>query len=148
MITIINERNGNKTRFKNYQKLYSCLDSRQRAKRYHRPNQLIDDWFFACHSYRRVMAFYEFVSVLKRNSGGKLPRFDVLEMSHDRSMKPVMIPITPNLNTESFLEDWCRRWCDSHGYKLVEVQDDDGILHVKKSQNHSPNGKQDLLAVG
>ena len=147
MITMINERNGHKTTFKNYQKLYSHIDSHQRVKRYHMPNQLIDDWFFACHSYRRVMAFYEFVSILKRNAGGKLPRFDVAEMSHDRSMKPVMVSITPNLNTESFQEDWCRRWCGSHGYKLVEVQNDDGILHVKRTQHHSSYGEQDLRAI-
>jgi hypothetical protein len=97
------------------------------------------------------MAFYEFVCAQKKQAQEeaagerfKLPKFNVLEMSHDRSTKPVMVPITPDLNTESFLEDWCRRWCDSHGYKLVEVQDDDGILRVKKVQHHPSGGEQDL----
>jgi hypothetical protein len=149
---MINERNGHKTRFKNYQKLYSHLDSHQWTRRYNRPHQLIDDWFFGCHSYRRVMAFYEFVSVQKRNAekttGGKMPKLDVLEMSHDRSKKPVIIPITPDIPIESFLEDWCRRWCGFHGYKLVEVQDDDGILHIKKAQHHPSHNEQCLLAIG
>jgi hypothetical protein len=83
------------------------------------------------------MAFYELVSAQKinaeRTSGGKPPKFDVLEISHDRSRKPVIMPITPDLDVEPLLEAWCQRYCDSNGYKLVEVQDDDGILHVKKT---------------
>src|SRR5436305_8180332 len=136
MIVMINERNGHKTRFKNYQKLFNHIDHNQRSRRYNKPHQPIDDWFLARHSYRRVMAFYEFVSAQKINaekkSGGKPPKFDVLEMSNDRSRKPVIMPITPDLNVESLLEDWCKRYCESHGCKLVEVQEDDGILHVKK----------------
>jgi len=151
MITIINKRNGHKTRFKNYQSLYSHLDSRQRAKRFNtnRPHQPIDDWFFDFHSYRRVMAFYEFVSIQKRNSGGKMPKFDILEMSHDRSNKPTMVSITPNLDVELLLEDWCRRYCEFNGYTLVEIQDDDGVLHVKRTQHHLlSNGEQDLRSIG
>jgi hypothetical protein len=145
MIVMINERNGHKTRFKNYRRLYSHIDSQQRTKIYHRPHQLIDDWLFACHSYRRVMAFHEFVSIQKKNArkttSGKFPKFDVLEMSYDRSTKPTMVSITSDLDVESLLEDWCRRYCGSHGYKLVEIQDDDGILHIKRtSHDFSNNG--------
>jgi hypothetical protein len=121
MIMMINERNGHKTRFKNYQKLYSHINSHQQGKRFNTPNQLIDDWFFARHSHRRVMAFYEFVSAQKINaekkSGGKPPKFD-------------------DLDVESLLEDLCKRYCESKGYKLFEVQGDDGILHVKRTQNY------------
>ena len=110
---MINERNGNKTRFKNYQKLYGHIGRNQQGKRCNTPKQLIDDWFFACHSHRRVMAFYEFVSAQKINaekkSGGKPPKFDVLEISHDCSRKPVIMPITPDLDVESLLEDLCKR---------------------------------------
>lgn len=136
MITMINERNGYKTRFKNYQKLYSHVDNYQWVKRYNRQHHLIDDWFFACHSYSRVMAFYEFIFNQKRksqeNPGEITQKVDILEMSYDRSIKPVIIPITSDLDVQSLLEDWCKRYCESNGYKLVEVQDDDGILHVKK----------------
>ena len=122
MIMMINERNGNKTRFKNYQKLYGHIGRNQQGKR--------------C----RVMAFYEFVSAQKINaekkSGGKPPKFDVLEISHDCSRKPVIMPITPDLDVESLLEDLCKRYCESKGYKLVEIQEDDGILHVKRAQNY------------
>lgn len=139
---MINERNGHKTRFKNYQKLYSHINSHQRVRRHNTPNHLIDDWFFASHSHRRVMAFYEFVSAQKidteKNSKSKPPKFNVLEVSCDRSRKPVIIPITPDLDVELLLEEWCQRYCESHGYKLVEVQDDDGILHVKRIQNSLP----------
>ncbi len=150
MITIINERNGYKTRFKNYQSLYSHLYSRQRAKRFNtnRPHQPIDDWFFDFHSYRRVMAFYEFVSAQKRESGGKIPKLDVLEMSYEGSKSPVIISLTPALDIESLLEDWCRRFCEFYGYQLIEVQDDDGILHVKRPQHHPFNFKKVLRAIG
>jgi hypothetical protein len=139
MITMINERNGHKTRFKNYKRLYSHINSHQWVRRYNTPNHLIDDWFFASHSHRRVMAFYEFASAQKdaeKTSGGKPQKFDVLEMSHDLSTKPIIMPITPDLDVESLLEDWCKRCCAFHGYKLVEVQDDGGILHVKRTQHH------------
>jgi hypothetical protein len=140
MITMINERNGHKAMFKNYQKLFDHIDHNQRMKRYNKSHQPIDDWFLGRHSYRRVMAFYEFVSVQKinaeRTSGDQPPKFDVLEMSHDRSRKPVIIPITSDLDVEQLLEAWCQRYCDSNGYKLVEIQDDDGILHVKKTQHY------------
>lgn len=145
MITMINERNGNKIGFKNYHKLYSYLDSRQRAKRFNpnRPHQPINDWFFACHSYSRIMALHKFVCIQKANTketkGSVKPKFDVLEMSYDLSNKTRLIPITPNLDIESLLEDWCRRYCEAHGYKLVEVQNDDGILHVKKPTHYPSN---------
>ncbi len=139
MITIINERNGHKTKFKNYQRLYSHLDSHQWTKRYNRPNHLIDDWFFACHSRHRVMAFYEFASMQS-----KPLRFDVLEMSYENSNQPVILPITPALDIETLREDWCRRYCESHVYKLVDVHNDDGILHVRKPQGHPSNDNQDL----
>ena len=142
---MINERNGHKTRFKNYQKLYSHINSHQQGKRFNTPNQLIDDWFFARHSHRRVMAFYEFASIQKRNSGGKIPKLDVLEMSYDCSTNPVIMPITSCLDIESLIEDWCRRYCESNGYKLVEIQDDGGVLHVKRTPPHHPlNGEQSL----
>jgi hypothetical protein len=145
MITIINERNGYKEEFKNYQKLYSHIDNSQWGKRSNTPNQIIDDWFFACHSHRRVMAFYEFVSAQKTNAekrGGKPPKFDVLEMSCDRSIRPVIKLITPELDVESLLADWCQRYCAFHGYKLVEVQDDGGMLHVRKN-SHQPSDGED-----
>ncbi len=148
MITMINERNGYKTRFKNYQRLYSHINSHQWTKRRNRPHNLIDDWFFASHSHRRVMAFYEFISAQKINagksSGVKPPKFDVLEVSYDLSMNPVIMPITPDLDVESLLEKWCQRYCELNGYKLVEVQDDSGILHIKRTQYDTFNGEKKL----
>jgi hypothetical protein len=133
MITMINERNGHKTRLKNYKKLFDHISHNQRTKRYNKSHQPIDDWFLSTHSYRRVMAFYEFVSLQKRNSGGKIPKNDVLEMSYNCSTNPVIMPITSCLDIELLMEDWCRRYCESNGYTLVEVQDDGGMLHVKRA---------------
>jgi hypothetical protein len=93
------------------------------------------------------MAFYEFVSTQKINaakrSGGKPPKFDVLEMSYDRSIRPVIKLITPELDFESLLADWCQRYCAFHGYKLVEVQDDGGMLHVRKNPHQPSNGESE-----
>lgn len=140
MITIINKRNGHKTRFRNYQKLFNHIDHNQRAKRYNKPHQPIDDWFLARHSYRRVMAFYDFICAQKINaekkSSGQPLDLDVLEMSYGRSGKPIIIPITADLDVESLLEDWCKRYCESQEHELVEVQNDMGTLHVKRIQNN------------
>ena len=134
MIVMINERNGHKARFKNYRRLYSHLNSHQWTKRYDRPHRLIDDWFFASHSYRRVMAFDKFISSQKIDT-----RFDVLEISYDLSSKPLMVPITPDLDIESLREGWCKKYCDFHGYKLVEVYEDDGFLHVRNDRTDLSN---------
>lgn len=141
MITIINERNGHKTKFKNYRKLYNHIEHNQRVKRYNNNSQQpIDDWFFDRHSYRRAMAFYDFVCTQEEaaketpESGWENPKFDVLEMSYDKSVKPVIIPITPDTDIKPHLEDWCRKYCQSHGFKLVEVEEDDGVLRVKKER--------------
>lgn len=138
MITIVNERNGHKARFKNYKKLYDHIDHNQRAKRSNKTNPPIDDWFFACHSYRRVTAFHDFIYNEKRKDEENPQRisqsFDVLEMSYDKSMQPVIIPVTPDTDIELHLEDWCRKYCQFHGFKLVEVEEDYGILRVKKER--------------
>ena len=138
MITMINERNGHKEEFKNYQRLYSHLNSHQSVRRCQTPNQLIDDWFFACHSRHRVMAFYKFCTMQS-----KPLKFDYLEMSYDKPNDPVILPITPNLDIEKLREDWCQRYCAFHGYKLVEVQDDGGMLHVRKNPHQPSNGESE-----
>jgi hypothetical protein len=56
-----------------------------------------------------------------------------LEMSYNCSTNPVIMPITSCLDIELLMEDWCRRYCESNGYTLVEVQDDGGMLHVKRA---------------
>lgn len=138
MIVITNQRNGRKDKFKNYQKLLSHIDSMQRSKRYSHPyqSQRIDSWFIARHSHSRVMAFYDFICSQKKKSQKddrkKLPKLDVLEISDDISRKPIMIPITPDIDIESLIESWCRRYFNSQGYDLIEIDNDDGILHVKR----------------
>jgi hypothetical protein len=130
MIVMINERNGHKTKFKSYKKLYDHIAHSQRCKRRNKP---IEGWVFSRHSYGRAMDFYNFVCTQKEKAKENT-RFDVLEMSYDKSVRPVMIPIMPNADIEPHLEDWCRKYCKSHGFKLIEVQDDDGILRVKKER--------------
>lgn len=140
MITIINERNGSKSTFRNYKKLHDHIAHNERSKRY---NQSIDEWFFARHSYRRAKAFYDFIctqkEAIKQTPGEKNPKFDVLEICQDRFRKPVMVPITLDTDIESYLEDWCRTYCQYHGFKLVEIEDDDGILRVKKERSDLAN---------
>jgi hypothetical protein len=83
------------------------------------------------------MAFYEFIANQEMENIGRMnQKFDVLEVSHDCSMKPVIVPITADLDVKSLLEDWCKRHCEFYGYTLVEIQDDEGILHVKRDQDN------------
>ena len=135
MITIINKRNGKKVNFKNYKKLYDYIAHRQRCKMRNKP---IDDWFVARHSYRRAKAFHDFVGmqeVAKKFPKWKNKSFDVLEISEECSREPIIMAITSETNIDPYLEAWCRRYCQSNGFKLVEVLEEDGILHVKKTRH-------------
>ena len=133
MITIINERNGHKTKFKNYKKLYSYIEYHQRSKRRNKP---ISDWVFARHSYHRAVSFYDFICRQKEKTretpGWDNQKFEVLEISYDKSVRPTIIPITLNADIEPHLENWCKKYCQFHRFKLVEVEEDDDILRVKK----------------
>jgi hypothetical protein len=135
MITIINEQSGYQLKLDSYKKLYYHIAHQQRSKRHDEP-QLLDEWIFTCHSHRRIMAFYEFVTIQRMKAEQeqirRIPRFDVLEICCDPSLKPIIFAITPDLDIESHLKDWCRLYCQSHGYKLVEVSEDDGMLHTTK----------------
>jgi len=148
MITLINQVNGHKINFKDYLALYNYIDNRQRTKKIIKSQQqLPDEWVFMHHSYRRLVAFYEFISRQRtkdEESSGKNKRFDILEMSYNRSKNPILIPITASTDIEIYRKEWCQKYCRYHGFKLVEIQDDDGILHVKKTQDHPSNDEQSL----
>lgn len=132
MITMLNEKNGKKTAFKNYQSLLSYLDSYQRMKIHNNPNHLIDDWFFACHSRHRITALCEFWRMQR-----KPLRFDFFEVSYDKSKHPIILPMTPDLDIEKLRKGWCKKYCEFHGFKLVDIEGDNGILHVKGTE-HPP----------
>jgi hypothetical protein len=142
MITLINQVNGHKIKFKDYRALYNYIESRQRTKEIIKPQQLPDEWVFTYHSYRRLVAFYEFISRQRdkdEENSGKNKRFDVLEMSYNRSKNPILIPITSGMDIEIYRKEWCQRYCKYHGFKLVEVQEDDGILRVEKERTDIAN---------
>lgn len=142
MITLINQTNGHKVKLKDYKALYNYIEGRQQTKRLMAPQQLPDEWVFTHHSYRRLVAFYEFISRQRtkdEKNQGKSKKFDVLEMSYNRCKHPLLISITPDIDIEIYRKEWCRRYCEYHGFKLVEIQDDDGVLHVKKEPDDLSN---------
>jgi hypothetical protein len=143
MIVLINQTNGLKIRFKDYTRLYDYIENRQRVKRFREAKLLPPEWVFTCHSWRRMVAFHEFVARQKakdtenRATGSRGKKYNALEISYNRSKNPVLVPITPGMDIWPYLEDWCRRYCQYHGFKLVEIQEEDGMLHVKKEHGHS-----------
>lgn len=143
MITLINQVNGHKINFKDYLALYNYIDNRQRTKKIIKSQQqLPDEWVFMHHSYRRLVAFYEFISIQRakdEENSGKIKKFDVLEMSYNRSKNPILIPITSGMDIEIYRKEWCQKYCKYHGFKLIEIQDDDGILRVKKERTDIDN---------
>jgi hypothetical protein len=142
MITLINQVNGNKIKFMDYRALYNYIESRQRTKGIIKPQQLPDEWVFTYHSHRRLVAFYEFISKQRakdEENSGKIKKFDALEMSYNRSKNPILIPITSGMDIEIYRKEWCQRYCKYHGFKLVEVQEDDGILRVEKERTDIAN---------
>jgi hypothetical protein len=43
------------------------------------------------------------------------------------------------MDIEIYRKEWCQRYCKYHGFKLVEVQEDDGILRVEKERTDIAN---------
>ena len=49
------------------------------------------------------------------------------------------ILFTNHLDLEALKRDWCKEYCQSHGFKLVEIEEDDSILRVKKERANVAN---------
>jgi hypothetical protein len=130
MITILKKKTGKTTTFKNYQACHKHI--RVAESNRHSPvlSNAWDSWVLMRHSSRRVMAFYEYVcqqmKLSQQKPGQKLLKCDVLEVCLDRRQKPLLIPVTPDMDYEAFLQDWCRVYFQSHGYEFCEVTEPEG----------------------
>jgi hypothetical protein len=125
MLTLTNRRNNKQTVFKNYEKLYGHIAYFERIRqRPNAPKPLIR-WSFTCHSFARILAFYEYVS--PRFPEGKAAlktvrhKYDVLEICCGNALAPQLIPVTPEVSITAFKAEWCRLYYRSHGYDLTET---------------------------
>ena len=102
--------------FHHYEKLYKHLERLEADKENSK-------WTFARHSHDRVFGFYKYVCTrlmapLEKTGPEGL---DILEIVRGDVKKPVLIPITPDLDVESLRKKWCQSYCKSHGYPLADV---------------------------
>jgi hypothetical protein len=125
MLTLTNRRNNKQTVFKNYEKLYGHIAYFERIRQ--RPNapKPLKRWAFSCHSFARILTFHEYV--LQRLPKGKAAleairhECDVLEICCGDSLAPQLIPVTPDMSIATFKAEWCRLYCQTHGYELTET---------------------------
>jgi hypothetical protein len=47
--------------------------------------------------------------------------WDVLEIVSGNPDHPAFIPLVHNVDIEPLQQNWCKKYCDSHGYTLIEV---------------------------
>ena len=76
------------------------------------------------------------VGVTSRDVNG----WDVLEVVSGNPDNPVFIPLAHNVDIEPLQQNWCKKYCDAHGYTLIEVDD---MLKLKKLAGSLENGKRD-----
>jgi hypothetical protein len=129
MITIIKKKTGRKTTFKNYQACHKHIRSVEGNKHANFFPHLLDSWVFTRHSMRRVLAFHQYacqqIKKNQQNPGQKLLKLDALEICLDRSQKPLLIPITPDMDVQALFQDWCRIYFQSRGYEFLDVLEED-----------------------
>ena len=129
MITITKKKTGKKTTFKNIQTCYKHIRATENNKHANYLITPLDTWTFTRHSMRRILAFHQYAcQQLKKNQqnpGQKLLKLDTLEICLDRSQKPLLIPITPDMDLSALLQDWCRVYFQSRGYEFLDGLEED-----------------------
>ena len=87
-----------------------------------------DAWIFTRHSWRRILAFHQYVCQQtkkhQQNPNQGLLKLDVLEICLGCSQTPLLIPITPDIDLQDFLENWCRLYFQSRGYAFFDAPGD------------------------
>jgi hypothetical protein len=125
MITIIKKKTGKKTTFKNYQACYKHIRCAENNKHSNFLIPPLDTWVFTRHSMRRVLAFHQYacqqLKANQQNPGQKILKLDALEICLDRSQKPLLLPITSDLDLQALFQDWCRLYFQTRGYEFLEV---------------------------
>jgi hypothetical protein len=116
MLQFLNRRTQKIILFKNYDKLYKHINHCEKEKQASNAPEALKGWRFTSYSYQRTLAFYTYIASKK-----KIERqgFDVLEISQGNLQKPLLIPITPDIDVISLKEEWCLKYCETHGYLLM-----------------------------
>ena len=130
MITVTRKKTGKKTTFKTCQACYKHIRAVEDNKYRNGHQAFLDSWSFTRHSIRRVLAFYQYVCHIRKkprqNPEQKLFKLDVLEICLDPSQSPLLLPVTPDMDIQSLLKDWCRVYFQSHGYEFLDGGGEDG----------------------
>jgi hypothetical protein len=127
MLTLTNRRNNKQTVFKNYEKLYGHIACFERIRQQPNSPKSLKRWAFSCHSFARILAFYQYVSHRLPEGKAALKAVrrdcDVLEICCGDALAPRLIPVTPDVSIADLKAEWCRLFCQAHGYDLTETVD-------------------------
>ena len=141
MLILLDEQKNNIHIFHQYSGLHNFIETQEKQRNGRRAKWKAHPWVFACHSHRRMMAYQGISRNLPADAASKDTNgWDVLEMVSGNPDNPVFIPLAHNVDVEPLQQNWCKKYCDAHGYTLVEVDD---MLKLKKLAGSLENGKRD-----
>ena len=106
--------------FSDYRCLYSHIERLERDRHAKKGLEAMPDWIFCRHSACRVNNWYAYVAAHPRTSEAER-ELDVIEIIQD-ALQPVrFVPVTPKVSVDNIQREWCRAYCKSRGYTVIET---------------------------
>jgi hypothetical protein len=142
MLILLNEQKNNLHIFQEYSGLRNFIEAHEKDRNAKKGEWKPQPWIFARHSYRRMMTYqgiYSNAMVYRIRAANRNENsWDVLEIVSGNPDSPAFIPLAHNVDIEPLQQNWCKKYCSSHGYTLIEV---DNILEFKKLAKNRENEK-------
>jgi hypothetical protein len=119
MIDIFNEGKGNMESFQSYDALLKHIKAIEKRK-FVETGQ--EDWIFTIHSHERLAGFYwnavKAISILltEKEQDAYENGLNLLEMCKGDQNNSIQIILTPDIDVNEIIKNWCRDYCLNHGY--------------------------------
>jgi hypothetical protein len=125
MLLLLNERKNNLHVFYQYRGLCNFIEALEKDRIAKKDTRKTQSWIFARHSHRRLMTYQSLYSnpmvypirTANRNENS----WDILEIVSGNPDNPAFIPLAHNVDIEPLQQNWCKKYCDVHGYTLIKV---------------------------
>jgi hypothetical protein len=125
MLILLNEQKNNLHVFYEYKTLRNFIETHEKDHHAKKGKQKARSWIFSRHSYRRMMTYQGIFSNPLAYSSSAVSRdengWDVLEIVSGNPDNPAFIALAHKVDIEPLLQNWCKKYCVSHGYTLIEV---------------------------
>jgi hypothetical protein len=106
--------------FSDYRCLYRYLDRLERDRQSKNGLEAAPEWIFCRHSARRVNNWHAYVAERPRTSEAER-ELDVIEIIQDVLQPTRFVTVTPQVSVDNLQKDWCRAYCKSRRYPLIET---------------------------